>query len=55
MPTLAMEPCTWQSDLSDGFYWMFLDPAESLKLSVLMPHYEGELQLVAIPLSTTMG
>ena len=42
-------------DLSDGFYCMFLDPADSLKLSVLMPHYEAEPQLVAIPLSTMMG
>ena len=24
-------------DLSGGFYWMFLDPADSLKLSILMP------------------
>ena len=54
-----MDPCTWPSknkyDLSDGFYQMFLDPADSLKLSVLMPHYEAELQLVAVPLSTMMG
>jgi hypothetical protein len=42
-------------DLTDGFYRMFLDPADSLKLSVLMPRYEGEPQLVAIPLSTMMG
>ena len=42
-------------DLSNGFYQMFLDPADSLKHSILMPHYEGELQCVAIPLSTMMG
>ena len=42
-------------DISDGFYQMFLDPEDSLKLSILMPHYEGELQLIAIPLSTMMG
>ena len=42
-------------DLPDGFYRMFLDPADSLKLSVLMPWYAGEPQLIAIPLSTTMG
>ena len=42
-------------DISDGFYQMFLDPKDSLKLSILIPHYEGELQLVAIPLSTMMG
>ena len=42
-------------DLSDGFYRMFLDPSNALKLSVLMPQYAGEPQLVAILLSTTMG
>ena len=42
-------------DLSDGFYRMFLDPSDALKLSVLMPRYDGEPQLVAVPLSTTMG
>ena len=42
-------------DLLDRFYWMFLDPADSLKLSMLMPHYEGEPQLIPIPLSTMMG
>ena len=42
-------------DLLDGFYWMFLDPADSLKLSVLMPRYEAEPQLVTILLSTMMG
>ena len=42
-------------DISDGFYHMFLHPEDRLKLSVLMPHYEGEAQLVAVPLSTTMG
>ena len=42
-------------DLSNRFYQMFLDPADSLKLSVLMPCYEGEPQLVAVPLSTVMG
>ena len=34
---------------------MFLKPADTLKLSVLMPRYGGEPQLVAVPLSTTMG
>jgi hypothetical protein len=42
-------------DISDGFYRMFLRPEDTLKLSVLMPRYEGEPQLVAVPLSTTMG
>ena len=41
-------------NISDGFYQIFLNPEDTLKLSVLMPHYEGELQLVAVPLSLTM-
>ena len=52
-----MDPSTWPSkyNISNGFYQMFLDPEDSLKLSILMPHYKGEPQLIAIPLSTTMG
>ena len=42
-------------DISDGFYCLFLDPNDAPKLAVLMPRYEGELQLVAMPLSLTMG
>ena len=42
-------------DIFDGFYWMFLDPEDLLKLSILTSCYEGEPQLVAIPLFTTMG
>ena len=42
-------------DISNGFFWMFLNPEDTLKLSVLMPQYEGEPQLVAVPLSLTMG
>ena len=42
-------------DLLDGFYRMFLDPADALKLSILMPCYAEEPQLVAVPLSTMMG
>ena len=34
---------------------MFLDPEDSLKLSILMPRYGGEPQLIAVPLSTMMG
>ena len=34
---------------------MFLQLADTLKLSILMPRYDGEPQLVAVPLSTTMG
>ena len=34
---------------------MFLLPEDTLKLSVLMPCYEGEPKLIAVLLSTTMG
>ena len=36
-------------DISNGFYQMFLDPEDLLKLSILMPHYEGEPQHIAVP------
>ena len=42
-------------DISDGFYRLFLDPDDAPKLAVLMPKYNGEPQLVAVPLSLTMG
>ena len=42
-------------DISDGFYCLFLDPDDTPKLAVLMPKYDGEPQLVAVPLSLTMG
>ena len=42
-------------DISDGFYRLFLDPDDAPKLAVLMPKYDGEPQLVAVPLSLTMG
>ena len=42
-------------DIADGFYRLFLDPDDAPKLAVLMPRYEGEPQLVAVPLSLTMG
>ena len=42
-------------DISDGFYHLFLDPNDAPKLAVLMPKYDGEPQLVAMPLSLTMG
>ena len=42
-------------DISDGFYHLFLDPDDAPKLTVLMPRYEGEPQLVTVPLSLTMG
>ena len=42
-------------DVTDGFYRIFLVPNDALKLAVMMPHYDGEPQLAAVPLSLTMG
>ena len=42
-------------DISNGFYHLFLDPDDAPKLAMLMPRYEGEPQLVTVPLSLTMG
>ena len=42
-------------DLTDGFYQIFLALDDALKLAIMMPHYEGETQLTAVPLSLTMG
>ena len=42
-------------NISNGFYHLFLDADDAPKLAVLMPKYEGEPQLVAMPLSLTMG
>ena len=42
-------------DLMDGFYHIFLAPDDALKLAIMMPHYDGEVQLAAVPLSLTMG
>ena len=39
----------------DGFYHIFLALDNALKLAVMMPHYDGETQLAAMPLSLTMG
>jgi hypothetical protein len=42
-------------DIKDGFYRLFLRPMDCLRLAVLLPRYEGESQLVAVPLACTMG
>ena len=42
-------------DIDNGFYRLFLDADDALKLATLMPKYEGEEQLLAIPLVLTMG
>ena len=42
-------------DIKDGFYRLFLRPSDCLRLSLVLPAYENEEQLVAIPLACTMG
>ena len=42
-------------DLKDGFYRLFLRALDCLRLAVLLPKYPGEEQLIAIPMSCTMG
>jgi len=42
-------------DVSDGFYRLMLRPDDAPSLAVIMPSYEGEEPLVAIPLVCTMG
>ena len=42
-------------DLKDGFYKMALNPDDCLRLALLLPKFEGEPQLIGIPLACTMG
>lgn len=42
-------------DIKDGFYRMFLRAADCPRLAIVLPKYEGEPQLIAIPMSSTMG
>ena len=43
-------------DISGDFYHLFLEPDNASKLAVLLiPKYDGELQLAAVPLSLMMG
>ena len=42
-------------DVTDGFYCMFLRAQDLLRLAIVLPRYEGEPQLIGIPMSTTMG
>jgi len=46
---------TIKLDLADGFYQLQLKPSDAAKLSVVLPSYPGEPQLIAIPLVCTMG
>jgi hypothetical protein len=42
-------------DVKDGFYRLCLRALDCLRLALVLPKYEGESQLVAIPLACTMG
>ena len=41
-------------DIKDGYYRMFLNANDCPRLSIILPRYEGEEQLIAIPMSTTI-
>ena len=47
--------CMGKYDLVDGFYRIPLTPTSSAPLAVLLPRQKGQAQLVALPLTTTMG
>ena len=42
-------------DIKDGFYRMFLRADQCPRLAIILPKYDDEPQLVAIPMSSTMG
>jgi hypothetical protein len=42
-------------DIKDGYYRMFLRANDCPRLAIIMPRYEGEEQLIAIPMACTMG
>ena len=42
-------------DITDGFYCMFLKADDALHLAIMMPSYDNETPLLAIPLSLTLG
>lgn len=44
-----------KQDMKDGYYKMALNPKDCLRLASLLPKYDGEPQLVGIPLACTMG
>ena len=48
-------PRASKHDLKDGFYRMFLNASDCPRLALILPQYEEEPQLVAIPMATTMG
>ena len=42
-------------DVKDGYHRMFLNALQCLRLAILLPKFEGEEQLIAVPLAITMG
>jgi hypothetical protein len=44
-----------QFNIKDGFYHMFLKADDCPRLAIILPKYNGEEQLVAIPMASTMG
>ena len=42
-------------DIKDGYYRLFLKPEDCLRLAIILPTYDDEEQLVAIPMACTMG
>jgi hypothetical protein len=47
-------PKTNKQDLKDGYYRLFLRALDCLRLALVLPKFEGEPQLIAIPLACTM-
>ena len=48
-------PKACKYDIKDGFYKLLLKARDCLRLALVFPKFEGEDQLVAIPLACTMG
>ena len=48
-------PRLCKHDIKDGFYRMFLRAQDCPRLALVLPRYADEPQLVAIPMSSTMG
>ena len=48
-------PKASKQDLKDGFYRLSLKAQDCLRLALVLPKYENEPQLIAIPLACTMG
>ena len=56
MQTLLMDQCTSASTTSrTDTTACSSTPNDCPRLSIILPRYEGEEQLIAIPMSTTMG